>query len=749
MAVHRSGDRERSPERPHRRDPRRRARPAIPRVPVLARTELVARLEDATERPLTLLIAPAGFGKTTLLKAWEHRRERHRVLVTTRDARGSAEQLVARIRTELEWATGVLLDESFRALHAGADLVDDVLPTLARELGERLLEPVTLAIDGDREEPGSPVAPVVGRLAELAPPTLRLVVAGRAGSPLPTARLRLRGMVAELGREDLRFDQREAERLLAGFLGRTRAAQVAAAVHQRTEGWPAAVALAGQALRAHPRPSAQAARRLDGTHPLMVEYLEQELLVGVAPETRRALRALAVVGPVTPPLAAAVTEGVATPARLDSARAAGLLVPVAEPGVGLRVPALLADLLTAELDAIDPAEARRALGRASSWFAVREMPLEAVSHAVAAGDVTTALELLERDWPRIVAQGGAWGLLPILERLRDVDAPVVAALRAGTDLLLWGDLDAARRLAELHGGPPAVEEIREWVLLAPIAGDVGRALSNASHAVARSHHDPALAILVGVHHAQALSAAGDGRAALDALPDEEQLRPFPALRGWWLAARSVFAAQEGFHADALVAGREALAIADRVGARAGGQLRVPASCGLMWALRELGQIDQAREVQLRIAAYTRRLPGTVYRAMALAAMAANDLVEQEPEQARTALAEARAVTDDCPDTGFLGLAIAERERTARRDVGDAASPPSPAEMRVLEALQEDGSLREIAERLYLSRDTVKTHVRSIYRRLGVHDRPGAVAEARRRGLLPDPLSAAAACGPGS
>jgi ATP/maltotriose-dependent transcriptional regulator MalT len=372
-----------------------------PRPDLVARPRLMARLNEGLGLgTCTLLSAPAGAGKTSLLAAW-----------------------VAELDCPVAW---LALDEGdqdvyrfLRYVHAALQAVLPVGPLLGADGPPPPPEAVLTGLVNDAAATGCPgllvlddyhvvraprVHGAVTFLLDHLPPDLHLVVASREDPPLPLPRLRARGLLVELRAADLGFTVEEAGALL-GAGTRLTEAQVAALV-ERTEGWAAGLQLARLALRGRPDPDAFVSA-FAGGHRLVADYLSAEVLARQPPRTRRFLAATAVLDRLCAPLCDAVVgddagDGQELLEELD--RANLFLVPLDDERVWYRYHHLFADMLRARLvRGTAPAETAALHRRASTWFARQQLLPEAIRHALAAGAHDDAAGWLERLTPVMFA----------------------------------------------------------------------------------------------------------------------------------------------------------------------------------------------------------------------------------------------------------------------------------------------------------------------------------------------------------
>jgi LuxR family maltose regulon positive regulatory protein len=379
--------------------------PPVLRPGLVARPALITRLRAA--RPLTLLIAPAGFGKTTLLA--QGFAGTHNVAWLTLERSDDAPRdflialcaALAQVRPPVVRRASVLLH-----LPSPADAIR-VLDLLLSDLADHA-EACVIVLDDYHVIENQFVHRLVARLVEHAPPALRVVIASRTEPPLPLARLRVRGLLVELRDRELRFGRADATALLHSVSGRALSDAEAVTLAARTEGWAAGLQLAALALSNAADP-ARVIAAFTGEHHLVADYLLSEVLAEISPRLRRFLRATAILDRLSAPLCAAVwDDGTRASAEaqqlLEELEQRGLfLTPLDDTRCWYRYHQLFAELVRAELARVERPETIAALHlRAAAWY-LAQHPTEgsaaleaAIGHTLAGGAPTRAAELVER-----------------------------------------------------------------------------------------------------------------------------------------------------------------------------------------------------------------------------------------------------------------------------------------------------------------------------------------------------------------
>jgi LuxR family maltose regulon positive regulatory protein len=365
-----------------------------PQPGFVPRRRLVEALGESLARGRVLVCAPAGFGKTALLADWARGDGRPVAWLGLDGGDSDPARFWRYVVAALEGArpglagrVGQLPPGSFEGL------VTALINELAADRGA---DEVLLVLDDYHLVDSASVHESVAFLLENLPPGLRVVVSGRAGPPLPLARLRARGQLAELRVAELRFTGEEAAALLGEAAGPGLPAPAVAALLARTEGWAAGLRLAGLSLRGH-ADAAGFVAAFSGSHRFVLDYLADEVLDDQPGEVRAFLLETSVLEHLTGDLCDAVTGRADGQAMLEQVERAGLfLVPLDEVRGWWRYHHLFADLLRARLQAEQPGRVVALHRAAAAWCEEHDLADDAVRHALAAGDPEWAAQLVER-----------------------------------------------------------------------------------------------------------------------------------------------------------------------------------------------------------------------------------------------------------------------------------------------------------------------------------------------------------------
>jgi LuxR family maltose regulon positive regulatory protein len=369
---------------------------------LLARARLLERLDRAMAQELTLVCAPAGFGKTSLLADWA-RHTRRTVAWLSLDAGDDDPVRFWRYVAAALDGAGAAVGERLAPLLRGPQPAspEAVATALVNQLAARPRE-TALVLDDYHLIQAPAVHDSLALLLERLPAALRLVLASRADPPLPLARLRARGQLAELRAADLRFTEEEAAALLHHTAGLDLPAGSVATLAASTEGWAAGLQLAGLSLQGHPDPAGFVAA-FSGSHRYVLDYLAEELLDRQPEPLRTFLLETSILERLSGPLCDAVTGRSDSQRLLEQAERANLfLIPLDGQRRWWRFHHLFADLLRARLQQTDPARVPQLHRAAAAWCEAHGLVDDAGRHALAAGDPHWAARLIEQHFDALL-----------------------------------------------------------------------------------------------------------------------------------------------------------------------------------------------------------------------------------------------------------------------------------------------------------------------------------------------------------
>ena len=413
---------------------------ATPRL--IARGDLLAALDRAATRKVTIISAPAGSGKTSLLRAWADRpgeRRRLAVLRVQRDQQDAQQFWLALLDAvcDASAVSGRAVPQAATPDFNPSAMVDRVLAELADAGGG-----ITLVID-DLHELNAPEAVAqLSRLLANLPPHVHAILTTRHDLPLRVHQLRLAGELAEIRAADLRFSEGETRELLHAS-GIALSESGAALLYQRTEGWAAGLRLAAISLAGHPDPERFVAA-FSGSDRMVAEYLIAEMLERQPPDVQDLLLRTCLVDRVNAELADVLTGRPGSERILLELGDANAFVEALDPErTWFRYHHLFGDLLRLELRRTLPGDVSALHRRAAGWFIRQGQVAEAVRHTQAAGDWPEAARLLADHSFSLTLDGQAQTMLALARAFPPgTDYPELALVRAGGDLA-QGRLDEA------------------------------------------------------------------------------------------------------------------------------------------------------------------------------------------------------------------------------------------------------------------------------------------------------------------
>ena len=672
---------------------------------VVERPRLARQLDHLTRMPLTVVAAPTGYGKTTLLASWADAQEERVAWASVGSHDLESDAFWALVTAALEHAEPRLRFGLRPEAHA-----DDRAVVTATAL-ELLTRELVLVLDGFEQVTHAGLDADFDRFLDFAPDALHVVVSTRCEPELALPLRRAHGLVAELGPADLRLDCDETAAVLGRTVGRPAAGEAAAALAERTEGWAAAVYLAALAARGAAQPS-EALARFSGAARDVADYLRLELLDAQPHDALRSfLLETSVLERLSPPVCDALLRRRDSESTLRAlSRGGAFLVPLEGMDHEYRYLRPVREFLRAELAESAPERVVELHRRAAVACERARLVDEAAMHAGAAADDREAAAVLSRHALELVREGHT----EHLESLLGTRAGAAAAQRRPA---LRAEL---RRLARAGSDVAALAKAAERVgaLSAGLPGGPVRALMRST---AQAAHAYALLLSGRAAEAYEAGAGADATADLDAA----------AAVGLAAAVASLAASRLGLRAAAAPLARASASALARPGIRSG---TAAALAGLAEAavLEDQGEAARAERLCADALQLTEEPPA---RALALLHLAR--LRSYEPVAARAILGEAVVEASHCQAAVLLETLAAEVEvdLAARERAHDATGELSAAEQRVLRLLATKLTQREIANELYVSPNTVKTHARVIYRKLGVDCRPAAVAAARELNLV--------------
>lgn len=720
---------------------------------LVRRTRVLDVLASQSTVSTVAVVAPAGYGKSTLLHQWTDQSARTTAWLTLDSDDNDPVVLLTYLAIALDRVLPVD-PELFRLLAVEQPSV----PAISRALGGAFaaLTGAALVLDDVHRLENPRCHDVLASLVEHVPAGSQIALASRARLPLPVSRLRAEGRVVEIGPTQLALDLAEATAVLDSEDTQLPPAHVRDLVAV-TEGWPVAIYLAGRSARERGH-----AATLDIAHfgqsREIVEYAHGELLAALPDATAQFLTRSSVLERMSGRMCDAVLRTFASAERLEDLVQSNLLViPLDERREWYRYHHMFRDLLRAELELREPALVSELNLRAGQWCQVNGLPDAAVDYAMAAGDADRAAQIVQQraqtlyrvgrdatlrrwfDWfddgghmrhhPGVAAVG-AWaaaltGRAAAAERWADAaeHAELGDVRFDGSSLTLEGQLALLRSFLCRNGVDEALVDARDAARLVPL-DSAWRATTLIALGLALlftgSREDADRTFI------EAVEVGGDSDAS-------------PAV-SVALAERALIALDRGEPAEADALVRRACAVVDD------GRMQNHVTNAVVFAVaaRIAMRAGDAARAQQFLTWAQRLRPRLTYAVPQLAVQSRLELIGTmlnlaDGPGARTVLREVDDILRVRPKLGVMRDDVKElRARIAATPVGTVgASSLTTAELRLLPLLQTHRTFREIGELLFVSPHTVKTQAISIYRKLGVSSRSDAMRVAAEVGLLPD------------
>ena len=656
----------------------------LTRPGLVDRTRLRERIHEGLLGPLTLVTAPAGFGKTTLVAssvsgpgvavAW---------LSLDKDD-NQVGRFLNYLIASLQEVDPAIGSEAGQLLAAAQQAPPEtVLTSLINDLDAARKE-IVLVLDDYQVITSREVHAVVTFLLEYCPRFFHLLIATRSDPPLPITRLRVRAQVTELRAADLRFTAAEAAQFLNEIMGLQLDKDMIALLEERTEGWIAGLQMAALSMR-NREDIPGFVRTFSGTHRYILDYLLEEVLSQQSPEIRRFLLWTSILERLAAPLCEEIIrngENSESQKILEYLEKANLfLVPLDDERSWYRYHHLFADLLHVRLEQVYPGLAPQLHGRAAAWFERAGMTVEAVNHALLAGDHDHAARLVEENTTRLLAQGELDALMGWVETLP-------AELRSLRPWLCVHQAYALAFAGRLDGVPPLLAQAEKAMGLS--ADQVAARLSekdNPKRPAAEAQPEPGVRSLAGaiaaIRAMVAVMSERDGEAiawagqAMDLLPAgrlwdraaaawalgyalrsqshlpqageafEEQVRLGRAMENIWTLVTGLTDLAQVLRAQGRLrqAGalfEEALNEAGRQGARSLGYI-ARMEAGLAGVLYERNELEAASHLLDEALEHVRQWPNPNHLAYVYALQSRLLLAQGDPIRAWQAIGEANQV----------------------------------------------------------------------------------------------------------
>src|SRR5436190_14800648 len=410
---------------------------------VVFRPRLLERLNEGVHRKLTLISAPAGFGKTTLVSEWVEGIERPIAWLSLDEGDNDPARFLTYLVAALQTIAAHIGEGVLGMLQSSQPPPPEAMLTALLNEITTLPDHFVLVLDDYHVIDAKPVDMALAYLVEHLPPQMHLVIATREDPDLPLARLRARGHLTELRATDLRFTASEAAGFLTQVMGLNLSTEDIAALEDRTEGWIAGLQLAALSMQGH-QDIPGFIRAFAGDHRYIADYLVEEVLQRQPESVRSFLLQTSILDRLNGPLCDAVTGQEGGNARLVALeRGNFFIVPLDDKRQWYRYHHLFAEVLSAHLLAERPDQVSTLHRRASEWYEQHGSAADTIRHALEAFDFARAADLIELALPAMLRSRQEATVLGWLQALPDELVhvrPVLSVGYAGA-LLVSGELE--------------------------------------------------------------------------------------------------------------------------------------------------------------------------------------------------------------------------------------------------------------------------------------------------------------------
>jgi len=755
-----------------------------PQTPAIHRPALLEKLNQGLAGKLTLVVAPAGFGKSTLISQWVQESRRPATWLTLDEHDNDPARFLIYLIAALQQLHPTCGTQTAALLRSPQPPpMETLLITLLNE-ATLLPQPCLLIGDDYHLITAEAIHQMMNFLLAHLPQQLHFVLVSRQVPPLTLARLRVQGALTEIQATDLRFSATEAAEFFARATSEPLPAAIVADLHERTEGWPAGLRLAAVVLQGAP-PTVRAARvatlladfRGDEHH--VFDYLTEEVFDRLSIEQQTFLVQTAVLDRLCGPLCAAVTDNQESQPLLEGLVRDNLfLLPLDNQRQWYRYHPLFADFLRHRLQRQSAGQVDAYHRRAANWYAGQGFAEAAIDHALAAHDDQLAAQLIEDNCLRLARSNEVFrltGWLRLLPPSFIQSRPLLAFAQAGAALLTSQFLQARQWLEVAEGALAAlpatttlslsVKTVQGYLdalrctVMINLRDPVAEIIVIARRALANLPTDEsflrgAVALNLGDAYArqQEETLAADAFAQAVALTEEAgNLTVHLAALG----SQGELLAHQGHSTEAAAIFQQAIALGQAWGQNTG-QIHPATGKALAFYANLLATWEQwveaervARDAveccqrwghpQHRVDSYlalAHSLFGQgkiaeVQETLTTARRVAAENWQRSQEQGVHSTA-ARALLDRVERVQYLPPTLIRRTSTPTTTL---IEPLSERECDVLRLMADDLTYEAIGATLFISLNTVRTHAKNIYSKLNVNRRSQAIARGRELGLL--------------
>ncbi|WEK54127.1 MAG: LuxR C-terminal-related transcriptional regulator [Candidatus Cohnella colombiensis] len=692
-----------------------------PRPKAVLRPRLTERLSKGLYRKFSLISAPAGYGKTTLVCEWLADCDRPAAWLSLEEGDSELTRFLTCMISSLQ-TLEENIGEGVLAVLQTPQLppIESILTALLNEIAA-IPTPFILVLDDYHVVNSKSVDDAVFFLLDHLPAQMHLVMTTREGPSIPLARLRVRDQLTELRAADIRFTLSESEDFLNRIMGLNLSLDKVSSLESRTEGWVAGLHLAALSIQGD-HDAERLIQTFAGSHHFVLDYLIEEVLQRLPEAVQTFLLRTSILDRMCGSLCDDVMLDPAVSGKktlMDLERNNLFVVPLDNERHWYRYHHLFADLLRKRLqESLDGSNIAEFHKRASDWYENNGLEVEAFRHAVESHDIERSARLLEGKGMPLHLRGAAAISLNWLESLpaAELDARPALWVMYGSALLIAGKLTGIEhklRVAEL-----ALADAEQDARVRDLIGLIAATRATLASLVLTGNSD-------GADRKLQVAEAAMKNTRTDDKTDDLVGLIAPTSDVW-------ISGNQGID-NVIVQSRRALSYLrpDNIA------IRTAAAWMLGVACQRCGDHSTAREAYNEVISNSLMMG---HQLMAVMAMIGLGQIEEAENRASSALEyyqEALRLGGDLP-LPALREAQSGLERVSKRGMkSNLIESLSQREVEVLELIAKGLSNREIGEKLFLALDTVKGHNRRIFEKLQVQRRTEAIARAGELNLFPN------------
>ncbi|WP_425516974.1 LuxR C-terminal-related transcriptional regulator [Paenibacillus tritici] len=695
------------------------------RPKTVPRERLINKLRDGLHRKLTLISAPAGYGKTTLISDWIANCGRPCAWLSLEEGDGEPARFLICLISSLQTLAPKTGEGVLAVLQSPEPPpMEPVLAALLKDTAA--MAPCILILDDYHLVKSKSVDKLVSFLLDHLPLHIHLVMITREEPLIPLARLRVQDQLTELRASDLVFTATEVEGFLNGIMGLNLPTDEIDELGSRTEGWIAGLQLAALSIQGD-HGTGRFLQSIAGSHHFVLDYLVEEVLQRQPEAVQSFLLRTSILDRLCGSLCEAILLSPAMSGRqqlLDLERQNLFVVPLDHERQWYRYHHLFAESLQRRLqDSHDNSSIAEMNKRASAWYENQGFEVEAFRHAVQSADIEHAARLLEGDGKPLHLRGSADIALKWLESLPAAELEARPALLViyGSVMLITGKPTHVE--PKLRAAEAALEGVRQDARIRDLIGLI--AATRAAVAALM------MAVKPGGANPKLLAA----EASMQMTEQEDKTDD---LIGLIAPAREAWADTSQEIEQVVTQSSRALEYLRQDNLA----VRTSAAWMLGVACQRRGDHAGARKAYDAVISYSHMMGHKPMAVLSLIGLGQMEEADNRPGLAGECYGEALRLAGDLPlpalQEAQAGLQRVQRERRPGQE-GNLIEPLSKRELEVLALIAKGLSNRDIGGKLFLAVDTVKGHNRRIFEKLQVQRRTEAIARAHELNLLPDPL----------